>query len=257
MNQPDQYWRELGLWPLWLDAPVSGQPPVDTLAGVPGSVRASQTSQASLPTAGSPAAAQGPTERAGVVLNTWEDLQQQVRQCHRCPLHQQRQQTVFGSGDRHPVWLFVGEGPGAEEDRQGLPFVGESGQLLDQMLQALGLKRSHQVYIANVVKCRPPHNRTPTTEECQHCLPYLVHQIRLLQPQIIVALGRVAAHSLLGSEQPLSRLRTETYTFEGIPLRVSWHPAYLLRNPADKAKAWEDLCQAQRLLRSRQSSYST
>ncbi len=142
----------------------------------------------------------------------------------------------------------MGEGPGAEEDRQGMPFVGESGQLLDQMLKALGLERHHQVYIANVVKCRPPHNRTPTTEECQHCMPYLTRQIHLLQPRLIVALGRVAAHALLSTDQPLGRLRGETFHFQGIPVRVTWHPAYLLRNPADKARAWEDLCQARRVL---------
>ncbi len=272
MNASEAYWRELGLWPLWVERaageaawptptpapqPASGQLPPALLVPAQGSVPAGGSGSEGLGVPGAPSAAQVSRNPSVEGLTPWEEIQQQVRHCQRCALHHQRQQTVFGTGDAHPVWLFVGEGPGAEEDRQGLPFVGESGQLLDQMLRALGLNRSHQVYIANVVKCRPPHNRTPTHEECQQCLPYLAQQIRWLRPQIIVALGRVAAQALLASDQPLSQLRGQTYAFERIPVRVTWHPAYLLRNPADKAKAWEDLCQAQRLVKGLQATDET
>lgn len=170
----------------------------------------------------------------------WEDLAVSVSGCTGCELHKGRNNTVFGTGDRQAQWLFVGEAPGAEEDRQGEPFVGQAGQLLNAMLLAIGLRRE-QVYIANVLKCRPPGNRDPRGEEVQRCEPFLLRQIELLQPKIIVAMGRFAAHSLLKTEEPLGRLRGQRLSYHGTPLVCTYHPAYLLRTPSDKRKAWEDL----------------
>ena len=177
----------------------------------------------------------------------WDSLEQTVSSCTRCDLHQTRSQTVFGVGSRSARWLFVGEAPGAEEDRQGEPFVGPAGQLLNAMLFALGLKRD-AVYIANVLKCRPPNNRDPLPQEVACCEPFLLRQIELLQPRVIVALGRHAAHSLLKSDLPLGRLRANSHAYHGIPLVVTYHPAYLLRTPSDKRKTWEDLCRARAIV---------
>ena len=177
----------------------------------------------------------------------WEEVAQTVAACTFCELHCTRTQTVFGVGHRTAQWLFVGEAPGAEEDKQGEPFVGAAGQLLNAMLHALGLKR-HEVYIANVLKCRPPNNRDPRPAEVESCEPYLVRQIQLLQPRVIVALGRHAAHSLLKSDLPLGKLRARQHTYQGIPLVATYHPAYLLRTPSDKRKAWEDLCLARTVM---------
>ncbi|MHB8353144.1 MAG: uracil-DNA glycosylase [Burkholderiales bacterium] len=171
-----------------------------------------------------------------------------VANCQRCSLHQGRRQAVFGVGGEKARWLFVGEGPGAEEDQSGEPFVGPAGRLLDQMLRALGLKRGEDVYIANVVKCRPPQNRTPVDAECAACMPYLLRQITLIQPKVIVALGKVAAHALLKTGGTLGTLRLQQHHFGDIPLVVTWHPSYLLRTPSDKAKAWDDLCRARQLM---------
>jgi DNA polymerase len=173
----------------------------------------------------------------------WPALEEAVRCCTKCGLHQARTQTVFGVGNRQAQWLFIGEAPGADEDAQGEPFVGRAGQLLNAMLFALGLKRE-QVYIANVLKCRPPGNRDPQPDEVAHCEPYLIRQIELIQPRLIVALGRHAAHSLLKTDAPLARLRGQQLNYHGTPLIVTYHPAYLLRSPADKRKAWDDLCLA-------------
>ncbi|MHB1566287.1 MAG: uracil-DNA glycosylase [Acidiferrobacter sp.] len=176
----------------------------------------------------------------------WAALATTVAGCTRCALHHTRTQTVFGSGDPQARWLFIGEAPGADEDRQGEPFVGRAGQLLNAMLSALGLTRE-QVFIANVLKCRPPHNRDPAPAEVSQCRPYLDQQIALIAPRVIVALGKVAAQSLLGTDQPLHQLRGTRAAYGGIPVVVTYHPAYLLRTPADKAKAWADLQRAQRL----------
>ena len=176
----------------------------------------------------------------------WAALEQAVRDCRRCALHQTRKQAVFGTGNREARWLFVGEAPGADEDRQGEPFVGRAGKLLNAMLFALGLKRQ-DVYIANVLKCRPPNNRDPRPEEVIQCEPYLLRQIELLRPGVIIALGRHAAHSLLKTELPLGRLRGQKMDYHHTPLVVTYHPAYLLRNPADKRKVWQDLCLAKRI----------
>lgn len=173
----------------------------------------------------------------------WAALTTEVSRCTQCQLHTTRTQTVFGVGNRRATWLFVGEAPGADEDRQGEPFVGRAGQLLNAMLFALGLKRE-EVYIANVLKCRPPGNRDPQPEEVAKCEPFLIRQIALIRPRLIVALGRHAAHSLLKTEAPLSKLRGQRLSYQGTPLIVTYHPAYLLRNPVDKRRAWDDLCLA-------------
>ena len=178
----------------------------------------------------------------------WDTLARAVSGCTRCDLHQTRSQTVFGVGPRNTQWLFVGEAPGAEEDRQGEPFVGPAGQLLNAMLFALGLKR-HEVYIANVLKCRPPNNRDPLPQEVVSCEPFLLRQIAMLQPRVIVALGRHAAHSLLKNDLPLGKLRKQQHAYHGIPLVATYHPAYLLRTPGDKGKAWEDLCRARAMVK--------
>jgi DNA polymerase len=173
----------------------------------------------------------------------WEQLEQAVSACAKCGLEKTRTRTVFGVGNRTARWLFVGEAPGADEDRQGEPFVGRAGQLLNAMLFAIGLERE-EVYIANILKCRPPNNRDPQPNEVAHCEPYLIRQIELIGPRLIVALGRHAAHSLLKTELPLARLRGQRLAYHGTPLIVTYHPAYLLRNPADKRRAWDDLCLA-------------
>jgi DNA polymerase len=172
----------------------------------------------------------------------WPDLKAQVQGCTACKLRAGCTQTVFGVGDEKAEWLFVGEGPGADEDAQGEPFVGQAGKLLDNMLAAIKLKRGNNVYIANIVKCRPPNNRTPEADEVATCLPYLHQQIALIKPKLIVALGKTAATSLLGRDATLGSLRGTAYDFQGVPLIVTYHPAYLLRSPAEKAKAWQDLC---------------
>jgi uracil-DNA glycosylase family 4 len=173
----------------------------------------------------------------------WEELERTVSVCTRCALHSTRKQTVFGVGNRSARWLFIGEAPGADEDRLGEPFVGRAGQLLNAMIEAIGLKRE-EVYIANVLKCRPPGNRDPQPNEVECCEPFLVRQIELIRPRLIVALGRHAAHSLLKTEAPLSRLRGQRLSYRGTPLIATFHPAYLLRSPLDKRRAWEDLCLA-------------
>ena len=172
----------------------------------------------------------------------WPQLQERVATCVRCGLSATRTHTVFGAGSRQAEWLVIGEAPGAEEDRQGEPFVGPAGLLLNSMLRAIGLTRD-QVYIANVLKCRPPHNRDPSAGEAAECLPYLERQIALVRPKILLVVGRIAAQNLLRTDEPLGRLRQRTHVFGAsrMPLVVTYHPAYLLRTPAEKRKAWEDL----------------
>ena len=179
----------------------------------------------------------------------WVELETAVRGCTKCSLHATRTQTVFGVGNRQARWMFIGEAPGADEDRQGEPFVGRAGQLLNAILFAIGLKRE-EVYIANVLKCRPPGNRDPQPDDVIQCEPYLVRQIDLIKPRLIVALGRHAAHSLLKTEVPLGKLRGQRLSYHGTPLIVTYHPAYLLRNPADKRKVWDDLCLARTMMAS-------
>jgi DNA polymerase len=191
---------------------------------------------------------------ADIAALDWAGLQQAVAACQACDLCQSRSNTVFGTGDTQARWLVVGEAPGEHEDQQGEPFVGTAGQLLDNMLKAVGLHRTGRgaqgVYIANVLKCRPPANRNPQPQEVAQCAPYLRRQVELLQPRIILALGRFAAQSLLQASVPevatlpLGKLRGQVYDYQGVPVVVSYHPAYLLRTPQDKARAWADLCLA-------------
>ncbi|HTT03346.1 MAG TPA: uracil-DNA glycosylase [Steroidobacteraceae bacterium] len=200
------------------------------------------------PAAGQPAMLQPAIGRAPLAARAdrgaaWQALQREVAQCTKCALHATRTQAVFGVGDPQAQWLVVGEAPGAEEDRQGEPFVGRGGQLLNAMLRAIGLARGANVYIANILKSRPPGNRDPKPEEVACCLPYLMRQIALLEPVLILCVGRIAAQTLLGTDAPLGRLRGRMHRFGELntPLIVTYHPAYLLRTPADKRKAWQDL----------------
>lgn len=183
-----------------------------------------------------------------IALLDWPQLKQAVASCSACALHAQRKQAVFGVGDEQADWLFVGEAPGAEEDEQGEPFVGQAGKLLDNMLSSIQLARGKNVYIANVVKCRPPGNRNPDATEAHTCAPYLDRQIDLIRPKLIVALGKVAAVRLLGKEATIASLRGQVLDYRGTPLVITYHPAYLLRTLSDKARAWEDLCFARQTL---------
>jgi DNA polymerase len=178
---------------------------------------------------------------APVEENSWIEIRQAVPACTACGLHKSRTQTVLGAGDEQADWLFIGEAPGAEEDRLGEAFVGQAGKLLDNMLAAIGLSRDDNVYICNVLKCRPPGNRNPEPEEVARCTPFLLKQIALIQPKLIVAMGRFAAQTLLNSDASIASLRGKLHRYAGVPLIVTYHPAYLLRTLPDKAKAWEDL----------------
>ncbi len=170
----------------------------------------------------------------------WTDLARQVAECTACGLHATRKQTVFGTGSHSASWLVIGEAPGASEDQQGKPFVGRAGQLLTEMLRALGLSRD-EVFIANMLKCRPPQNRDPRPVEVDACERFLRQQVEMLKPKIILAAGRVAAQNLLKTDAPLARLRGKVHRYQEIPVVVVYHPAYLLRSPLEKRKAWGDL----------------
>jgi DNA polymerase len=180
-------------------------------------------------------------EGANIQEMDWTQLKAKVAGCIDCKLRAGCRQTVFGVGDENADWLLVGEAPGAEEDRLGEPFVGQAGKLLDNMLAAISLGRGENVYIANVLKCRPPGNRNPEPDEVEKCLPHLLRQIGLIQPRLILAMGRFAAQALLGTDATIASLRRRVHRYAGVPLVVTYHPAYLLRNLPDKAKAWEDL----------------
>ncbi len=247
-----------GLTPLAAHAPTSARA-VAEQAGAPamgpaGSRRGAVQKSAPEARAGSatPKAAPGPTADPGrgarIATLDWEALEQDIRACRACALCERRRQAVPGVGDRNARWMLVGEGPGAEEDQRGEPFVGQAGRLLDNMLAAIGLKRGEDVYIANAVKCRPPHNRTPERAELDACLPYLERQIALVRPTLLLALGRPAAQALLDTEISIAAARGKVFDHRGVPVVVTYHPAYLLRNPQDKGKAWEDLCFARRLM---------
>jgi uracil-DNA glycosylase len=229
----DNVLRELNLYPLWVrrDAPV---------ADVPESSISPEEARPSTEVAIEPVLRQSGSATTSTL--DWPELKQTVHDCTACKLRAGCTQTVFGVGDEKAEWLFVGEGPGADEDAQGEPFVGQAGKLLDNMLAAIKLKRGNNVYIANIVKCRPPGNRTPEADEIATCMPYLHQQIALIKPKLIIALGKTAATSLLGREATLGSLRGTVHEYQGFPLIVTYHPAYLLRSPAEKAKAWQDLC---------------
>jgi len=176
----------------------------------------------------------------------WSGLRDTVAACKRCRLHESRTQTVFGVGNPDADWMIVGEAPGAEEDRRGEPFVGRAGKLLDEMLRAVGQGRD-SAFIANILKCRPPNNRDPKPDESSECRGYLEQQIELVQPRIILAVGRIAAQLLLDTDTPVGRLRGSRHQLADTPLVVTYHPAHLLRSPSQKRKAWDDLCLAMRI----------
>ena len=189
------------------------------------------------------------TRPSGVEHMGWDALREAVSGCQACGLCRSRRHTVFGVGHPQARWMLVGEAPGEQEDLRGEPFVGKAGQLLDNMLRSVGLTRAdapaeQQVYIANVLKCRPPANRNPEPAEVAQCEPFLKRQVELVAPKLILAMGRFAVQSLLGSQEPIGRLRGKLHQYHGVPLVVTYHPAYLLRNPLDKSRAWEDLCLA-------------
>lgn len=189
-------------------------------------------------------AAPSPARADSVAALDWEALEARVASCRDCRLCENRTNTVFGVGDRAADWMLIGEGPGENEDKQGEPFVGQAGKLLDSMLRALSLARGENVYIANVVKCRPPGNRNPEPDEVASCEPYLQRQVALVKPKLIIALGRVAAQNLLKTEASIASLRGRVHRYEDVPVIVTYHPAYLLRSLQDKGKAWVDLCLA-------------
>lgn len=233
-------------------APVA-PPPVETLSPTTSAPRTAPKPAPVAPAVApvAPPAQPAAAERlrpAGVAQMDWPALQAAVAGCEACGLCKTRRNTVFGVGDTKTDWMIVGEAPGENEDLQGEPFVGAAGQLLDNMLRAVGRSRSGEgakgAYIANVLKCRPPANRNPQPQEVAQCEPYLARQVALVKPKIIVAMGRFAVQSLLRTEEPIGRLRGRVHRYEGVPVIVTYHPAYLLRTPADKAKAWEDLCLA-------------
>lgn len=213
--------REMGIPTDWVPAtaPVSAAAAVDAPSA-----------------ASTPVAAAAPLD--------WTALAQQVSGCTRCGLCATRTQTVFGTGDQQADWMLIGEAPGEHEDRQGEPFVGAAGQLLDNILAAVGLKRGENVYIANVLKCRPPRNRDPQPEEVAQCEPYLRAQIALVKPKLIVVMGRFAAQTILQTDAGIGALRGRVHQYEGVPVVVTYHPAYLLRALPDKALAWQDWCRA-------------
>jgi DNA polymerase len=234
MNRRDLILRELGLTPLWVRR-GEDEPQARTRleAHVPATAAIGEAPLLS-----------GEERAARIARMDWPALKEAVRDCTACPLHATRRQAVFGVGDEEADWMFVGEGPGAEEDARGEPFVGQAGRLLDSMLASIGLKRGRDVYIGNVVKCRPPGNRVPEPAEAAQCEPFLLRQMELIRPKLIVALGKTAASNLLHTDASLGSLRGRLHEFRGTPVLVTYHPAYLLRNLPDKAKAWEDLCLA-------------
>jgi DNA polymerase len=264
MDRREAMLRELNLYPLWerrhvpesmhsVEAAVAQEPPTEVLP--PASADAALQSEAEVEDlfvagpygdSGEDSLREFQLKIAGGPLAdvAWPELRQKVRGCELCALRAGCTQTVFGAGDEQAVWLFVGEAPGADEDVSGEPFVGQAGRLLDNMLMSIGLARGENVYIANVIKCRPEHDRHPHVGEIAACLPYLKRQIELVKPKIIVALGKTAASALLDTDATIASQRGTVHEYRGIPLIVTFHPAYLLRSPLEKAKAWQDLCLA-------------
>lgn len=257
------YLRELGLSPLWVlkngGGDGSGKEGGGTSKGKPRAVAKHPVfkpqTTASQPAAAAPPPAplssppiSAPAAAIAIQQMAWEPLAAAVANCEACALAAGRNKTVFGDGNREADVFFVGEGPGYEENMSGLPFVGRAGKLLDTMLATIGRSRESNIYIANIVKCRPPDNRNPEHTEAQQCLPYLQRQIALVRPKLLVALGKVAVTHLLKTEESIATLRQKMHVVNDIPLVVTYHPAYLLRNPIDKRKAWEDLCFIQKIL---------
>jgi DNA polymerase len=243
--------EEMGLAPTWRlraeASPGVAAPNVSTTASLVVEEPVVEEVARAAPTV---VAALAGDRRAAVMRMDWAELKAAVAQCRACGLHAKRTNTVFGVGDENADWMFIGEGPGADEDALGDPFVGQAGKLLDNMLAAIRLKRGENVYIANIVKCRPPGNRNPEPGEAAECLPFLRRQIELVKPKLIIALGRIAALNLLEKDASIASLRGRVLDFAGTPLIVTYHPAYLLRSLTEKAKAWEDLCFARRTIES-------
>ena len=238
----------MGLAPVWrlrTDARGAGAPPGPErhVARSPGAPPepARRTQSATGPVAAATASLVADPREEQILRMDWAALKAKVAGCTDCRLRATCKQTVIGVGDEHAAWMLVGEAPGAEEDRLGEPFVGQAGKLLDNMLAAIGLKRGENVYVANVLKCRPPGNRNPEPDEVARCSPYLVRQIELIRPKLVVAMGRFAAQTLLNTDATIASLRGSLHRYAGVPLVVTYHPAYLLRSLSDKAKAWADL----------------
>lgn len=263
LNRDDML-RELELLPIWRlreAAPKVAKTSPEPVSSIVTEAETLPTALAKdlVPVADEPILESPTTDQPSSELDTrlkrihaldWQALQDCVKTCEACGLAATRTQTVFGVGDPNADWLIVGEAPGAEEDRKGEPFVGQAGKLLDNMLAAIQLKRGDNVYIANVLKCRPPENRNPHAEEVTQCEPFLKRQVDLIQPKLIIALGKSAAQTLLNTDATLASLRGNLHDYNGVPVIVTYHPAYLLRNLPDKAKAWEDLCYARRTMNS-------
>jgi len=236
--------EEMGLTPLWrLRTGAAGSAAEEAQAVPATAARAAAAAPAA------PSSAVGADERAARIGRMdWAELKATVAACTACGLRKTCTQTVFGVGDEQADWLLVGEAPGADEDARGEPFVGQAGKLLDAMLAGIGLKRGEDVYIANVLKCRPPGNRNPEAPEVAQCSPFLRRQVELIRPKLILAMGRFACQTLLATDASIGSLRGRTHRYQGVPLVVTYHPAYLLRSLPDKAKAWEDLCFARRTM---------
>lgn len=242
--------REMGITPIWRERGTLAREKLDDSRSVP--VAATTAPDLAVDHAGAttePATSNGsPETRAAHIAGLgWDELVADIAQCTACKLCETRTQTVPGVGHREPDWMVIGEGPGEHEDKQGEPFVGRAGQLLDQMLAAVGKSRKENVFIANVVKCRPPGNRDPHPDEIAACAPYLERQIELAQPKLLLALGKFAGQTVLQSDATVAAMRAKPGSRSGVPVVVTYHPAYLLRSPLEKAKAWADLVAAKRL----------
>ena len=236
--------REIGLTPVWVLRGTALQSPevvAEPRQAAPVAVAesAAQIEQAALP---------DPNREATIAAMSWEEIVASIADCTACKLSKTRNKTVPGVGDRAPTWMVIGEAPGENEDKQGEPFVGKAGQLLDAMLAAVGKKRTQGVFIANVIKCRPPGNRNPEPDEITACAPYLKRQIALASPKLLLAAGKFAAQTLLNCDDTVGAMRVSGGQFSGIPVVVTYHPSYLLRSPLEKGKAWDDLMKARALV---------
>jgi DNA polymerase len=243
-SRRDRILEEMGLGPQWRLRVAA-----DAARGIAPADTDHNSVKTVVPELASMASSSGGERVARIRQLDWSALKEAVATCEACALATTRTNTVFGVGDEQAEWLLVGEAPGAEEDARGEPFVGQAGRLLDNMLAAIGLRRGENVYIANVLKCRPPGNRNPEALEVERCAPHLERQIDLIGPKLVIAMGRFAAQTLLGTDASIASLRGRLHRYRGLPLIVTYHPAYLLRNLPDKAKAWEDLLFARATMR--------
>ena len=272
--QRERMLREMGLGPIWkLRLPMSPRPagsgvaasddmpvlrggdssgPDDETSAAPELPMPAASAPAS-PAPASPAPAGSDARTAAILRMDWPELREAVADCRACGLCDTRRNTVFGSGNPAAPWMIIGEAPGAEEDARGDPFVGQAGQLLDAMLGAIDMQRARDVFIANVLKCRPPGNRNPAPEEVARCLPHLLRQLDLVRPQLILLMGRFAAHAMLETDASIASLRGRVHRVATLPAIVTYHPAYLLRTPQDKAKSWQDLLLARTIWKGLQS----